>query len=207
MSCFWLVINVYPLTNTKRNQGCQPNHRQYPMPPHAPVRQDVSHISPVHHSSANESSEHPSNGDELSGSALIALFSMVISNNSCNSDQHLALVKPRFESSQTAFCSSCVEREIEPVVMRMNFWKLHRAVGRYWSYQVQIAAIIVMMKSMMNSHFQPKRPAIPPSRRRPLAMSPLTAVAILYEGKHVQIANICNELTSLPGRPRTMPTW
>ncbi len=54
-------------------------------------------------------------------------------------------------------------------------------------YHVQIATISVMMKSMMNSHFQPNKPAIPPSFSIPLAMSPLTAAAMLWEVRYFKM--------------------
>ena len=116
--------------------------------------------------------------------ALVHSLRRIVAHDAGDSDLHLSLVEPGLEAPQAAFRARGVRWEVEPMQrqpgLQHHFSRAHNCAGRRLSYQVATATTSVMMPSTMNSHFQPKRPATPRSCKSPLAISPLTALAIFY---------------------------
>lgn len=107
---------------------------------------------------------------------LIGTLRFVVANNPRRCDLRLAVGQPG-----SAFCESVFRRhvgnilgKIEPVIV----YQIDTLGSLESAHQVPTATTTVMIPSTRNSHFQPSRPATPRSLRSPLAMSPLTALAI-----------------------------
>jgi hypothetical protein len=116
--------------------------------------------------------------------ALIFSLGLVISYYARHGYLNLARGKPGFASSQTSLRARHISWEIKPSTSR-RFVQINPFSRMKMTDHMMKETNTVITPSTINSHFHPSSPDLPRNCKRPLAISPLTALAMAYVAQSV----------------------